>query len=163
MIPRETTVLHVEEELVGAEAWAARHGVELEWVKAALELRAVFTHPVSAERFFLRGVFDDYRYVPPLWTFNDSDWGGASLPANYPRVQQPLFGSSVFIMHGGTPVICAPFNRLAYAEMSGPHNDWQAASNWLTAGQAGQIKAYVIGDMLQGIHRDFLHSDGRLG
>ena len=162
MIPRETTVLHIREELVGATAWAARHTVELEWLETDLELRAVFTHPVSAERFFLRGVFDDFRYLPPILTFNDEVWGGALVPVNYPRVLRPQFGSTLFIMNNRTPVICAPFNRLAYAEQGGPHGDWQGPSNWLSAGQAGQVKAHFIGDMLQAIHRDFIHSEGRL-
>ena len=162
MVPTATTVLVVEDELGGAMAWAERRAVPLTWKPKLLEIRATFTQPESHELFYLRGRVDDYKVLPPTWTFTDQSWLADPAPAFFPKLAQSPYGASMFITYRG-PVICAPFNRLAYAEHQGPHADWSGPSSWLTAGAPDQVRAHFLGDMLQLIFRDFVHSRGRMG
>ena len=67
----------------------------------------------------------------------------------------------MFIQHNSRGIICAPFNRLAYATHDGPHSNWGDAAQWMTAGP-GYVYAVTIGDMLQLILRDFSLSKGRM-
>jgi hypothetical protein len=152
-----------ELELDAARAWAARHRATLTWIAETLELRATFMQPIGdlEETFFLRGSFDGYREVPPIWVFTDETWGAMSRPVDSPQAAPPGGRSSMFISHNGRAVICAPFNRLAYAAKEGPHQDWGGPELWLSAGP-NLVHAATIGDMLQAIHRDLVFAVGRL-
>lgn len=162
MTSRADTLLYVEDEFPGAQAWAERRRAALVWVPDLLELRVVLTQPQTREHFYLRGHVDEYRELPPSWAFTDKAWTAApSLPL-FPKVSSTPYGSPLFITSTNGPVICAPFNRLAYSVHGGPHGDWTLAA-WLTAGQAGQVRADCIGDMLSIIYRDFMLSSGRMG
>jgi hypothetical protein len=161
VIPREHTLIHVDEELPGARASAARHGVSLVWAPEGLQVRAVLTQPETNELFFLRGIFDDYREIAPAWTFTDETWTASPSTFLFPRAGTlPNGGSSIF---HPTAVICAPFNRLAYAQHAGPHNDWGGPASWLTAGQPDQVKAHYLGDMLSVVYQHFVVTRGRMG
>jgi len=154
LVPFEHTRIVVEHELEGAQAWGERHGVLLDWLSDCLQLRVTLIQPVTEAPYFLRAELKEYRALPPVWTFTDPEWQGTSRPFNFPKGVQATFGSSMFIIHNQIAVICAPFNRLAYADQSGPHGDWGGPPNWLNAGSA-HIHAEAIGDMLQAIYRDF--------
>jgi hypothetical protein len=160
VIPAEHTRLVVEDELQGACSWAERQAVLLDWVPARLQLRATLTHPQN-ERYFLSGSFDDYRALPPVWIFADAAFERAARLSDWPKGVQTPFGASIFILHNNHPVICAPFNRLAYSVHAGPHGDWGGPANWMNAGQS-YIRAETVGDMLQAIYRDFLITRERL-
>jgi hypothetical protein len=160
VVPRETTVIILEDEFSGAEAWAGRHGVPLAWLPESLEVRVTLTQPVTNERFYLRGRFDDYREQAPAWTFTDATWSAEPRLQLFPRPGQTPYGAS--ILHS-KPVICAPFNRLAYSEHKGPHDNWGGPTNWLTAAQPHEVRAQHFGDMLHVIFRDFVYSRGRMG
>jgi hypothetical protein len=157
MIPRDQTTLIVEDELKGAQAWAGRYAVPLDWIPDSLELRAVLTQPVTTEKFYLRGHFDDYRELPPEWQFCDESWSPAATPRNYPRPETPPIGS---VFHTN-PVVCAPFNRLAYSAHGGPHGDW-GITQWHSLPQA-QVKAATIGDMLAVFLLHISYTKGRMG
>lgn len=166
MVPSDHVRILVEAELPGAQAWAARRGFTLEWQPDALEARLVMTQTTTGEVFYLRGRFHGYRALPPVWSFTDPAWETTAIARHFPRVERPPFGAAMFI-HGGPPnpegpsaVICAPFNRLAYAPERGPHADW-ALAGWTEAG-AGYVRALTLGDMLQAIARDFAASRGRM-
>ena len=163
MVPRETTVAILSEELPAAQAWAARHAVPMVWAPDTFDLRATLTQPGTDEQFYLRALVDDYRELPPAWTFTDKDWTGAPSMHLFPKVERTPFRAPLFINANGLPVICAPFNRLAYSVHRGPHGDWGGPLSWLTAGQPDQVRALFLGDMLQLIYRDFLLSSGRMG
>lgn len=154
MIPFEHTRIIVEQELEGARSWATRRGLEIVWLPEDLQIRVAFLQAEKNVRCFLRGIFKDYRALPPEWTFTDEHWKMAGRPCDFPKGVGTVFGASIFIMHKQTAVICVPFNRLAYADHAGPHGDWGGPANWLNAG-AAQIHADSIGDMLQAIYRDF--------
>jgi hypothetical protein len=161
VIPAEHTRIIVGAELEGAASWAERHGVRIEWMPEDLELRVTLLQPEKELLFFLRGTFEDYRALPPEWTFGDEKWEGVGRPADFPKGAQSPFGGSIFIMHNQTAVICVPFNRLAYVDHAGPHGDWSGPANWLNAGPS-HIHADTIGDMLQALYRDFLLTRERM-
>jgi hypothetical protein len=160
VIPRDHTLIHLEDELPGAQTWAERHGDPLLWVPEALEVRVALTQPETKELFFLRGHFDDYREIAPAWTFTDAVWTAPPRQQLFPRPAPPLSGG-VSVFHP-QPVICAPFNRLAYRQQNGPHNDWGGPANWLTAGRPNEVKAHYLGDMLSVMHQHFVVTRGRM-
>jgi len=94
---------------------------------------------------------------PPAWRFLDprtgADIGRAAFPAPGPF---PL-GS---VLHATRAVICAPWNRLAYAERGGPHSDWNATSWQTTAPQ--YTSARTIPDMLARVRAEVIISPARL-
>jgi hypothetical protein len=161
VIPRAATLAVVEHEYAGARAWAERHKVSLSWATDSLEIRATLAQPETNETFYLRGVVDGYRALAPAWSFTDATWTSAPTPSLFPRPGAGPFGAPIFIMSHG-PVICVPFNRLAYGSHAGPHNDWGPPENWVTAGQQ-YVTAHYLGDMLGVIYRDFRYSRGRMG
>lgn len=162
MPARGDTLIYMEDELPAAHAWAERRGSPLVWVPEDLELRVTMTQPETGELFYLRGRVDEYRELPPTWTFTDAKWIAAPSPPLFPKISNTPYGSPLFITSTQGPVICAPFNRLAYSAYGGPHGEWTLAA-WLAAGQVGQVRADCIGDMLSIISRDFMLSRGRMG
>lgn len=158
MMPAETSAAIVEDELEGVRAWAERHGVPIEWHPETFELRLVLTQPSSGELFYLRGRFDDYPEVAPAWTFCSPEWadeGKRFFPA---RASGPARMGTVMHPNG---VICAPFNRLAYAAHGGPHKNWGGPAQWITPKRKA-VFATKIGDMVQRIMHDVRRGDGRM-
>jgi len=169
IIPASETRIIIEPEIYGAQAWAERHGVIFAWIAEMLELRTTLVQPGGSINFYLRGRFDNYRAVAPEWTFTDATWVALGRLTDFPKpiTQPPPRTASIFLNFQNRGVICAPFNRLAYASGSGPHQDWGGPEQWLVASNkastAGQVRADTVGDMLQVIRRDFLRTSGRMG
>ena len=162
MLPPAVTDAAIDGELPGAVAWAKRHDIAMDTRSLANRiLRAVFVHPVEGEKFYLQGVFDDYKALPPIWEWRDEAWSSPGALRLSPNPGESPFGSPMFIRHGAGAIICAPFNRLAFGVHGGPHSDWENPAQWTTAGR-GHVYAVTIGDMLNLIWRDFLHSKGRM-
>jgi len=161
MLPAKASIAIAEHELLGARAWAERHGVVLEWLLDVLELRATLPQPETATRFYLRARLGDYRELPPMWTFCAENWTRDSEAALYPKPQATPHGSSIFLAHKGRGVICVPFNRLAYAEHTGPHGDWGGPAQWISAG-GSHVRAATLGDMLAVVHRDLRVTRGTM-
>jgi hypothetical protein len=163
VIPTEGTILVIEHELEGAMAWSKRHAIPLLWLPGALELRAAFTQPETNEQFFLKATFPDYKELPPLITFTSNDWQQPPTKSLFPKPLpgSPPWGSYVFIQHAGKPVICVPFNRLAYGQLAGPHVDWRDPAQWQTVAPQ-HVRAVEIADMLQVMARDIGCTKGRM-
>jgi hypothetical protein len=160
VVPHDVTVALIEaEELPAARLWAANVGVDLSWEPSALHVRVVFTQRATGGKFYLMGTVDGYKALPPVWEFFDSTWGLARQKAFYPAPAS-LPGGIGSIFHTN-PVICAPFNRLAYQQHGGPHSDWGGPEQWLRAG-AGYVQAETLADMLAVIARDMNYSTGRM-
>jgi hypothetical protein len=106
----------------------------------------------------LEGVFDDYRALPPAWRFTQP--ASEELPRSaWPQPGNvPGIGSSVFHTN---PVICAPFNLLAYNDHGGPHSDWGGPANWLAL-RPDLVRATSVGEMLSVIALHLHYSPGRL-
>jgi len=162
VIPREHTLIHVESELDGARAWADRQRVLLGWLADILEVRVTMSQPETGDQYFLRGKVDDYRELPPAWSFTDGKWKADPIKSFFPR-PNALPGGGASIFHP-QPVICAPFNRLAYKfeGVQGPHGDWGGPANWLAAGKPNEVRAEKLGDMLSVIYQHFLMTRGRM-
>ena len=162
MLPTTVTAAAMADELPGAMAWAKRHQIAMDTRLIADHiLRAVLVQPTSSETFYLQGTFGDYKAYPPIWEWYNENWSSTEELHLSPHSGAGPFGSSMFIQHGGRGLICAPFNRLAYADHNGPHPDWGNPAQWTTAGQ-GYVHAVTIGDMLSSIFRDLRFSDGRM-
>jgi hypothetical protein len=158
-LPVSVTLALVEsDELPAAFAWAQAAGVDLSWDRETLQLRAVFRQRATNDKFYLQGTIDGYKALPPVWNFFDSTWqrtGRKFFPA---AATLPGGMSSIFLTN---PVICAPFNRLAFQQHGGPHADWGGPEQWLRAG-AGYVHADTLADMLAVIARDINYSNGRM-
>ena len=136
----------VEEELPAIKAYAARHGWGVEWAPDALRLAFLGKHPEDATPIQLIAAVDGFKALPPAWTFakpGDTPASGVFFPR---ADRSPLDNvSSIFLQDKN--VICAPFNRLAYQEHGGPHNDWQGPSSWLAQKGKGYAFAEKLADM----------------
>lgn len=169
MLPAEETRIVIEPEIRAAQAWAERHGISFTWLPESLEARVNLAQPKTGATFHLRGRFPDYRAFAPEWLFTDSTWSMSDRLVDAPEPVQTPYGASIFLSYKGRAIICAPFNRLAYACEGGPHGDWKGPSEWMDAGRnkAGQeqkiVRGDTVGDMLQAIYRDFSFTEGRMG
>jgi len=124
-----------------------------------MELRVVLEQRSTGQLFHLMGRLDSYKAWPPAWDFRDENWQGEAVKRHYPAPSSiPGIGS---IFHTKA-VICAPFNRLAYATLGGPHKDWGGLEQWLKVAHES-AHAETIGDMLALIARDMSYSQGRMG
>lgn len=160
-VPADTSRLLVAGELELAKAWFPRHQAVAEWRSEELELRVTLKKAGSELLYYLKGQFDEYRMLPPRLRFCGKAWDGETDPRNYPKVQRPS-RSPLCIMGGAGPVICAPFNRLAYVEFQGPHSDWGGPAAWQSV-NTGVIRAVHIGDMLQALQVEVNDADGAMG
>lgn len=80
-------------------------------------------HPANGDTVVVEATFEGYPAVPPLWQVSGES--GAAPMGGSIRGQ-----ASIFIVHGGTLIVCAQWSRLAYGEHGGPHGNWGAASSW---------------------------------
>jgi hypothetical protein len=119
----DVTRAQVESELAELQPWVTLHGWELEWDREALQFTVRMRSKVDAEAYVLELKLDSYRALPPFIEFLHP-----SLAERGTRRCYPGGGRGYFHTH---PVICAPWNRKAYAAHGGPHSDW-AMANWAT-------------------------------
>ena len=157
MVPVAVTLAVLEQEVPAAQHWAARHAWAIDVDLDALQLTAITHHPADHCELVLIGEFTGYRAVPPAWRFVDPVTGQVTSNA-FPAQGSPPGRSSIF---HSMPVLCAPWNRLAYAEAAGPHGDWGAVAGWLNVRDTTQ--AHTIADMLATVDAHLRYSPGRLG
>lgn len=158
---------NVAKELPAARAWADRNRLSISWEEEELALCLRLEGPGrnagTIERYLLVGRFDEYKALPPAWTFVHPDTEEPLGPPAFPRSTKGYRRSGLFINSGREgAVICAPFNRLAFKQEDGPHEDWGAPSNWENAARSGQVHATEIGPMLSVIHQVVGRSAGRM-
>jgi len=147
-LPPDAVRAVVEKELDAAWGWAARHDWTLQWDSEHLMLRGATYHPRVKQLIEVTADADGYRAVPPAWRFvrpGSDDLG----PEWFPQL-------TLNVMCDGSPVLCAPWNRLAYRENGGPHENWSGGS-WLQVTE-GTV-AHTIPDML-GLIDAHLQSSG---
>lgn len=149
--------LAADDELPAAVAWAEVHALEHSWNESELTFELRLTgggDPNTAEAYLLQGGFDDYRVLPPAWRFLDPRDAADIGPPAYPQAGA-FPGGSVLQTTG---MICAPWNRLAYA--SGPHPEWGDAAAWQTIARE-YTQADRIPDMLARLLAEVKLSPGR--
>lgn len=161
MVPASVTLAVLEQELPGASAFCQRQGWRIAVDEQKLQLVVDMQHPKDAQPLRLLGDLNGYRAVPPAWIYVDANSGAITPHASPSAGQVPGVGASIFINHNNGPVICAPFNRLAYSQYKGPHGDWAESSNWLSV--RGPVYAARLGDMLAVIKLHLTYSPGRMG
>lgn len=155
-VSQQETLAWVDQELPGALALSERQGFGLDWNADELVCRVTLTQPKTGKFFYLLGEFRDYRELPPSWSFTDASFtqrGRQFMPK--PQSPPPGVGS---IFHNAC-CICAPFNRRAYKELSGPHGNWGGPAQWLQAAP-GKAQARTLGEMLSTITRDLHYTEG---
>jgi hypothetical protein len=161
LLPAAAVHARLGEDLPGARAWAERHGLELDWDEEELKLRLGLQGP-DGESYLLEGTFEDFPTLPPSWRFLHPESAERIGAAAYPSSAEPSARGTVLIINGGKEgvVICAHFNRLAFAEEGGVHGDWGPLANWQN--QPGNYTyANTIADMLARIALEVSDSTGR--
>lgn len=123
--------------------WASRHGWRIETDTASLTLDAAAVHPATQTAIVFHADLTGYPAVPPAWTCRSGT--GETAPSAFPVAgSRNGIPGSVFHPNG---VICAPWNRLAYAVHGGPHNEWGELTGWKTV--PGDVtQAHTLADML---------------
>lgn len=155
LVPHEVTVAIVEDELAAVTSWCSRWGWSVTVDLDSLTFTFTTVHPTDGRPILLEANVAGYRALPPAWRFLDE--AGASTRSAFPA-QGAGPGGSVFHTQ---PVICAPWNRLAYQDAGGPHDDWGGATSWLTV--SGVTRATTIADMLAVVRVHLSASPGRMG
>lgn len=164
LLPAAAVHSQVAEELPAARGWAERREYDLEYDEEEVRLRVTLAGP-GGEAYLLEGIFEDYPTLPPIWRFVDPRTGERIGRAAYPRPANPHPRGSALVIESGMEgvVICAHFNRLAFAEQGGPHGDWGPLANWRNPGSNVYTFAETIGDMLSRIALEVSDSSGRMG
>lgn len=148
-----------EDEVPAARQWAEFHHLDLTWDEADLRVTLrLSSHPDvgEPEPYLIEGKCQEYRVIPPSWQFLDPRTGldvgdaGTPLAGAFP-------GGSVLHSSG---VICAPWNRLAYADQRAVHSDWTEPSKWQSIAP-GHTNASTLPEMLARIRAEVLISPGR--
>src|SRR5690348_592031 len=126
MATKTATIAIVESELPGMQAYAARHGWRITWRPDDLIILAEGKHPADCSPACLHADVTGYRAQPPAWRWTTGN------PDHKPVVAQPgALPGGISSMFHDNGTICAPFNRLAYKENNGPHENWGGPSAWL--------------------------------
>ncbi len=140
-VPRDTTLAAVEVELPALMAYGERHGWKIDWVPDQLRLNCAHAHSADGSPLRLCADLTGYRAIPPAWSIEPVEGGTVRrLPIPHGIVPGQ---SSIF--HSGCD-ICAPFNRRAFSENGGPHNDWGGASRWLEVRTV--VQGRTLADMI---------------
>ena len=162
--PTAVSVAAIVGELKGAATWLKRNKVKVDdSLIDNLILRVSFIQPKTGDRFFLQGTFDNYKIWPPMWDWFDETWSdneGKHLSPARASITRPMFFEDDPRDKG---IICAPFSRLTYGMHGGPHSDWRTLEDWNKYKHPKIMHADTIGDMLQLIQYDLVHSAGRMG
>lgn len=152
----------IEAELPALLARADRAGWQITFHPDTLSVDVKIVQNSSGEVFVLRGTFDGYRLLPPMWDFVDPDTGEVGTRSAYPRPvpaqENPNNAAPVVIASGSKgQVICLPCNRLAYqaSDHRAPHN-WELVK-WADTGP----KYTTIVEMVSRINQDIQLSKGR--
>jgi hypothetical protein len=161
LLPLTAVQARLQDDLPGARAWAERNQRDLEWDEEKLRLLISLEGP-SREAYLLEGLFEDFPTLPPSWRFVDPRNGERIGPPAYPRSAEPSPRGTPLIINGGAEgiVICAHFNRLAFAEEGGVHGDWGPLANWQNQA-SGYTYANTVADMLARIAVEVSDSIGR--
>lgn len=134
-------------------SWAARWGWGVSIDGDALRLEARTRHPKDGLPVLLIGILDGFPVIPPTWRFANPYTG------QYEGEAFPSAGDGS-IFHA-TLVVCAPWNRLAYAAYGGPHGDWGELTSWKEE-RPGSTRATTVADMLSQVDVHLRRSPGRM-
>lgn len=135
LVATDVTRAHVDAEISQLDPWAKLHGWGVTWDSESLLLTVGMRSKVDEECYVIEMKLDDYRALPPLIELVHPTLNERGTRRCFPGGGRGYFHSN--------PVVCAPWNRKAYAAHGGPHADWAMAS-WATY----RPNHSQIGDML---------------
>ena len=162
MLPDTVVNAALAIEISNAAVWANRNSVDfVSLFPSERVVRVVLVQEQSRDSFFLQGTCDQYPALPPIWQWCTESWDCCGARACGPAAARTPFGASMFLSMRDRAIICAPFNRLAYGALDGPHSDWGDPVHWRNAGK-GYVHAETIADMLSAIRRDFICTTRRM-
>lgn len=141
----------VHEELAAAAPFAAAAGIHLDtsgFSETALRFVTVFQNAVG-EPFVAEFDCREYPMHPPTIEFLNAARDARGQAAFYPAGFHPM------------PCVCARYNRKAYTEQGGPHNDWRLVDWQLPTGNGVAIDSITM--MLSDLYGKIARSTGRLG
>ena len=134
------TRLIIEEELEALALLATTYGWEIGQDLDNLTVSVKLCSSRDGEPYLLDVACHDYRALPPIFEFIDPETGERGTKRAYPDDSGNFFHSH--------PCICVQWNRKAYADLGGPHRDWQMSS-WIVA----RPGTTTLGDMLAVVQR----------
>lgn len=151
--------LMADDEVPAAMRWADFHRLELVWDEANLRITLRLSSAPDGgepEPYLVEARCEEYRVAPPRWQFLDPRTGLDAGDAGAP-LAGPFPGGSVLHSSG---VICAPWNRLAYADERSVHSEWTEPSKWQSLAP-DHTNASTLPEMLARIRAEILISPGR--
>jgi hypothetical protein len=158
MVPLETTIAVVEDELAALSAFAERRGWRVTWQEQSLKILAEGPHPADQSAVRIQADVTDYRSVPPAWTFLGLPLQSVEPPKPAPFPKADTLPGGVGSIFHPNRLICAPFNRLAYSQHNGPHDNWGGPTGWMKV--TGHARADKLADMLAVILAHLRYSPG---
>lgn len=158
----EITRAFIEAELPAVEEFCRRHGLgwtcDLERLRAELTLQGPDAQDGTMADYLATADLTGYRTLPPWWRMVDPRTKSEIGPAGPPNPTRTTFTSSIF---HGSGVLCAPWNRGAYKQLGGPHDNWGDVTGWEQV--RGTTIALTLGEMVDRIYRETQESRGRMG
>lgn len=151
MLPTVVVDAVLDDQVPSAQAWADRHGWALHFDRPSRTLTVQTVHPKTNDPLTFRADLDDYNRLPPMWSCRAGGQGARLWPS--PGNRANVSGS---IWHPNK-LICAPWNRLAFADHGGPHGDW-TLTNWQEV--TGYTLADTLADMLDQLRLHLAASPG---
>jgi len=131
-VDRSISIDIVNRELAECILDAARYNWDISPIdddQMSFQVRMV--SPIDKEPYVIQFEFRDYREKPLLIEFIDPKTNLPGTKQAYPRSRSNGFFHSM-------PCICHPCSRKAYAQFSGPHQDW-TLTGWETNPKVGTL------------------------
>lgn len=149
-VPIVVTVEQLREELADVAEYAAAPGLMLD-ESALTDENPVFHmtfHNRDGVPFHVEFDCREYPLHPPTIEFVDATKKSRGTRDLYPNV-----------FHN-TPCVCARYNRKAYEQYGGPHNDWRLIDWQLPTGAGPKVE--TLGIIVSDLHSKIAASSGRM-
>lgn len=146
----EVSLQAVQTELVAVAEYAAAAGLELDPACLSENGLAFYIRFENRDRvpFFVEFHCAEYPLYPPIVEFVNESRSERGTLRLYPQG-----------FHA-TPCICMRYNRKAYGERGGPHNDWRMLDWRLPTGNGIAIDTLAL--MVSDLHSKIRQSSGRM-
>src|SRR5262245_18054634 len=150
-VPSEVSLEAVRQDLAEVSPFMTAAGLSFDAGDLSaenLKIQVTFRNR-AGERFFAEFDCREYPLFPPTIEFTDAARQARGQSRFYPNVFHT------------TPCVCARYNRKAYGELGGPHNEWRLIDWRLPTDGGGPIT--TLGLMISDLHSKILDALGRMG
>ena len=150
-VPPEVSLAEVRRQLEEAAPFAQAAGLVVDAGQlSANNLGFVITfRNAQGERFYAELACRDFPLHPPTVEFVNAERTERGSPRLYPSGFHPM------------PCVCMRYNRKAYQERGGPHQDWRLIDWHLPTSQGVGIDSLAL--ILSDLHAKIRVSSGRMG